>query len=92
MTVMISDPASGWPRTSVPLLSCPFVQRLISILSEDLSDSPRRQDELLLKLLLALEMEAENCDAPDASVNMIARVRRLAGMAACRAAQSGHAP
>ena len=76
-------PAGGLPAAEAPH-ACPLVQRLIGILAEDQSDSPRRQDEILLKLLLTLEMEAEEAGAPDPSLRVIARVRRLAGMAACR--------
>ncbi|WP_336487956.1 hypothetical protein [Methylobacterium nigriterrae] len=74
--------------SSTPSPSCPFIQRLIAALAEDLSDSPRRQDELLLRLLLALELEAEEGGAAEASQIVIARVRRLAGIAACKSSSS----
>ncbi|KAB1074955.1 hypothetical protein [Methylobacterium soli] len=88
-------PAAGLAPAGEPLgapEACPLVQRLIAILAEDQSDSPRRQDEILLKLLLALEMEAEDAGAPDASLRVIARVRRLAGTAACRSVPRPGAP
>ncbi|WP_336490990.1 hypothetical protein [Methylobacterium nigriterrae] len=73
-------------ESSTSSLSCPFIQRLVAALAEDLSDSPRQQDEMLLKLLLALELEAEDGGAAEASQIVIARALRLAGIAACKSA------
>ena len=65
-----------------PSISCPFMRRLIVVLSEYEPTSPNRQDALLFSRLLELEMDAERHYAPEASCRVIGRVRQLAGTAA----------
>ena len=67
-----------------PSLSCPFMRRLVIVLSEEVPKPSSRQDMLLFNRLLELEMAAEREGAPEASCRVIARVRRLVGSAASK--------
>ena len=68
--------------TRAPETTCPFIRRLIVVLSEEEPISPNRQDALLFTQLLELEMDAEKRGASEASRRIIGRVRRIAGKAA----------
>lgn len=65
-----------------PSISCPFMRKLIVVLSEEAPTSSSRQDTLLFNRLLELEMFAERDGADEASCRVIGRVRRIAGVAA----------
>lgn len=68
-----------------PSISCPFIRRLIVLLSEEEeADAPYQQDALLFTRLMELEMDAEKRDAAEASCRVIGRVRRIAGAAAVK--------
>ena len=67
--------------TWAPSISCPFMRRLIVVLSEHDPAPQSRQDNLLFTRLLELEMDAERHDASEASCRVIGRVRRIVGNA-----------
>ena len=64
-----------------PSISCPFMRRLIVVLSEDEPAPQSCQDGLLFTRLLELEMDAEKHGASEASCRVIGRVRRITGNA-----------
>lgn len=67
-----------------PSISCPFMRRLIVVLSEDVPPSSSRQDTFLFNRLLELEMRAEREGATVDACRVIGRVRRIAGIAATK--------
>ena len=71
------------PRWS-PSISCPFMRRLIVVLSEEIPASSSRQDTFLFNRLLELEMSAEREGATVDACRVIGRVRRIVGVAACK--------
>ena len=73
--------ASGLMPSWAPSIFCPFMRRLIVVLSEQEPGSEARRDNLLLTRLMELEMDAERHDAPEASCRVIGLVRRIAGKA-----------
>lgn len=74
-------PAS-WPADPdvVPSL-CPFLGRLLELLVDDRPPLLLTADEMLFSRLLELEGEARSGGAAAASIEAIARVRRIADMA-----------
>ena len=71
--------------TWAPSISCPFMRRLIVVLSEEEPAPQSQQDGLLFTRLLELEMDAERRGASEASCRVIGRVRRIAGLAVMKA-------
>lgn len=61
---------------------CPFLKELLSVLAEGQPSWPLSAPESLFQRLLDLEKRAREADAPLSSLEAIASVRRLAGIAA----------
>ena len=65
----------------VPSLPCPIVAKLVAMLLENRSASPDREGRSMYVRLIDLEAEARRESASDATRQLIARVRRIAGTA-----------
>jgi hypothetical protein len=58
-------------------LQCRFVRRMVAILGAASAPPDARMDDSLFQTLVRLEQEARQGGAPEASLHVIAQVRRM---------------